>query len=137
MGEAIFECFGNRFYDLELYYSIQKKPLGTGLAVRQATKDFLHKTKRVVILNGDTWFPIDYKTVIDLHVKSKMLLSCICHDDVYAGTFIAETKWLKDLKKKKFEDNFPQSVLIQNWPEGFIDIGTPQGYSRANFTLGV
>ena len=54
--------------DLEVVYSIEPKPLGTGGAIKYALKH-IH-SKIVCIQNGDTFCNVCFQDVIDTHVKS-------------------------------------------------------------------
>lgn len=58
-SEAIREYFGTRYGNLKLYYSVEKEPLGTGGALRQA----LEQTQGpfAFVLNGDTFLQLDYQ----------------------------------------------------------------------------
>jgi D-glycero-alpha-D-manno-heptose 1-phosphate guanylyltransferase len=67
--EAIVGHFGNRYRDAELDYVIEKTPLGTGggllLAAEQIGKD-----ASFLLLNGDTYFAADLKTLIQFSVAN-------------------------------------------------------------------
>lgn len=54
--EVIEEYFKDRFCGLEILYSIEKEPLGTGGAIKQALG--LAKSSPLFVLNGDTYFDI-------------------------------------------------------------------------------
>ncbi len=55
--EVIENFFGNHYLSLELIYSVEKIPLGTGGGIRLAI-DFL-KSDQVFIINGDTFFDVN------------------------------------------------------------------------------
>ena len=57
--EAIREYFGSRHGAVELCYSIEEEPLGTGGALRQALRE-VH-SRYVLALNGDTFLRLDYR----------------------------------------------------------------------------
>jgi D-glycero-alpha-D-manno-heptose 1-phosphate guanylyltransferase len=61
-AEAIQEYFGNAFSGIELAYSLETEPLGTGGAIRLALEQA--KEAQVIVLNGDTY------TDADLHALS-------------------------------------------------------------------
>lgn len=69
--EVIKEYFGTEFDGIELIYSLEEEPLGTGGAIKQA----LDKTmgEEVLIINGDTFFNIDL-TTLSLNKDSGMLI---------------------------------------------------------------
>jgi len=72
-SDTIVKYFGSAFEDIQIEYAIEKKPLGTGGAVKFA----LNKTtaKEILIVNGDTWFPVDLDMFYSAHQKSKSKFS--------------------------------------------------------------
>ena len=72
-SESIAEYFGNSIFNIPLEYVIEGKPLGTGGAVKYA----LQKTKgrNILILNGDTYFPIDLNKLFSFHNKRNSLIT--------------------------------------------------------------
>ena len=63
--EKIIEFFGDSFGGMSVEYAIEKKALGTGGAIKYA----LHWTKNenILVINGDTYFPIDLNSFISFH----------------------------------------------------------------------
>lgn len=57
MAEKVVAHFGDRFAGMELIYEIEKTPLGTGGAVRQALARC--KADHVFVFNGDTFLDIE------------------------------------------------------------------------------
>lgn len=55
--EVISMHFGDSFNGIRLEYVIEEKPLGTGGAVIRSLKST--EEEDVLIVNGDTWFPVD------------------------------------------------------------------------------
>lgn len=72
-AEMIINYFGTSFNDIPLEYTIEEKPLGTGGAILYALKKTT--SNNILIVNGDTYFPIDIKKFYDVHVKNESLLS--------------------------------------------------------------
>lgn len=72
-AEAIKDHFGSRVFEIPLEYVIEEKPLGTGGAVKYA----FQKTngKDVIVLNGDTWFPLDLCRLTGFHSSEDSLLT--------------------------------------------------------------
>ncbi|WP_122894009.1 D-glycero-D-manno-heptose 1-phosphate guanosyltransferase [Arcobacter peruensis] len=70
--ETIKEYFGNNYNSIELIYSVESEPLGTGGAIKTAMK-YINE-KEFFIINGDTYFDVDLK-LLNLHQNSKLLLS--------------------------------------------------------------
>lgn len=54
--------------DLEIIYSIEPKPLGTGGAIKHALQYVCSKV--VCIQNGDTFCKVCFQDVVDAHIKS-------------------------------------------------------------------
>jgi D-glycero-alpha-D-manno-heptose 1-phosphate guanylyltransferase len=66
--EVIREHFGERAFGLELIYSVETTPLGTGGALRDAAK---HVTaKNALIMNGDSYTDVDLNRVAQDHVRT-------------------------------------------------------------------
>lgn len=66
-ADVIRKYFGDSFNSVSLVYAVETKPLGTGGALKYSSglisgSDFL-------IVNGDTWFPIDLDTFWSFHLK--------------------------------------------------------------------
>lgn len=72
-SEIIIEYFGNSFSGISIEYVIEEKPLGTGGAVKFA----LQKStgNEILIINGDTYFPIDLNTFYSFHTGNNHLFS--------------------------------------------------------------
>jgi D-glycero-alpha-D-manno-heptose 1-phosphate guanylyltransferase len=73
MAEKIFDYFGNSFENIKLEYAKEEKPLGTGGAVIKALKST--KEKNILILNGDTWFPVNLNEFYSFHLKNNNIFS--------------------------------------------------------------
>lgn len=71
--ETILEYFGYKFGDMELLYSVEDTPLGTGGAVKLATTQILGD--EFILLNGDSFFGVDLEALNYLHVKKKAEIS--------------------------------------------------------------
>lgn len=67
--EQIKEYFGNSFCDIELLYSVEETPLGTGGAIKKALT--LCTRKDIAVINGDTFFDVDFGCLYDLYRKNE------------------------------------------------------------------
>ena len=69
MGEMIEEYFqdGSAF-GLMISYSYEEEPLGTGGAIRNALPKILEE--EVLVLNADTYFPMDYQGLLCFHQEN-------------------------------------------------------------------
>ena len=70
--ETIKEYFGDKFENIELIYSVEDEPLGTGGAIKKAITQV--KNEKVYIINGDTFFNVDLQS-LELQNDSKLILS--------------------------------------------------------------
>ena len=67
LGEQIREYFGNSYRELEIQYSHETEPLGTGGAIKKAFS--LVQTPHALVLNGDTMFRIDPDLFFQRHIE--------------------------------------------------------------------
>ncbi len=67
--EVISGHFGNQYGALSVQYAIEMEPLGTGGGIRLA----LWKVDglRALVMNGDSLFRLDYRALMDFHLKKK------------------------------------------------------------------
>ena len=72
--EAIRDHFGDRYRDLELRYSVEATPLGTGGAMRLAARE-IDAAAPFFVLNGDTFVELDYRAMLDAHVAARASMS--------------------------------------------------------------
>ena len=64
--EALRAHFGDDYRGLELVYSIEDAPLGTGGAIRLACERVT--ARDVFVVNGDTYLEVDYRAMLRAHV---------------------------------------------------------------------
>lgn len=63
--EVIREYFGEKAFGMELVYSIETSPLGTGGALRQAAEHI--RTETALVMNGDSYTDVDLGRLIRAH----------------------------------------------------------------------
>ncbi|WP_028128648.1 nucleotidyltransferase family protein [Selenomonas sp. AE3005] len=68
MAEVIQQFFGNSYAGMTLLYSVEDEPLGTGGAVKKAMT--LCTGDLVFVLNGDTYFDVDFVEIERQHRKT-------------------------------------------------------------------
>lgn len=61
LGEMIESHYGSSYRDICLQYSLETTPLGTGGAIKNAIINTLHPNNKYLIVNGDTYFPANFK----------------------------------------------------------------------------
>lgn len=95
--------FGSKYKDLYIDYVIEKEPLGTGGAIREALK--LIKTDNLFIINGDTFFNVSLKELFNFHSSKNSLLTISLKKmnkfDRY-GTVIIESDRVIGFKEKSY-----------------------------------
>lgn len=99
--ETIKEYFGNSFENIELVYSVEDEPLGTGGAIKKALT--LCKEEKIFIINGDTFFDVNLQN-LELKSNSKIILS------------------LKSMK------NFDRYGCVETNTEEFVTTFTEKGF---------
>jgi D-glycero-alpha-D-manno-heptose 1-phosphate guanylyltransferase len=67
-SEVIINYFGHNFEGLELVYAHEEAPLGTGGGLKLALS--LAVSSHVMVMNGDTFFDIDYQKLLFLYQKN-------------------------------------------------------------------
>jgi len=91
------------FKNTELKYIIEEEPLGTGGAIKKALSQ-ISDFENIVILNGDTFFNIDYDKLVELHLKTRSDItigSKIIQKPYRYGTMEVENSKVIDFKEKK------------------------------------
>lgn len=66
-SEYITDFFGNSFGSVAIEYVIEEEPLGTGGALKYALQR--SGDENILVMNGDTWFPIDIAAFYTFHIK--------------------------------------------------------------------
>ncbi|MDW7973007.1 MAG: nucleotidyltransferase family protein [Thermodesulfovibrio sp.] len=66
LKEKIIEHFGSNFMGMEIVYSVEEEPLGTGGAILKA-RDLLGEA--FFVLNGDTLFMIDLRELYEFYAR--------------------------------------------------------------------
>jgi len=61
--EIVQKYFRDKYRDMEIEYSIETEPLGTGGAVRQAMS--MISSPYVLVMNGDTYFDVNLRRLYD------------------------------------------------------------------------
>jgi D-glycero-alpha-D-manno-heptose 1-phosphate guanylyltransferase len=102
-NEDIIAFFGNRYREIDLVYSIESEPLGTGGAIMKAAE--LVKNDSFLVLNGDTLFNIDLEDFRKTFKYSNASLSVALKpmtDFERYGSVVIEDKRIISFDEKKF-----------------------------------
>jgi len=102
--EIIKEYFGEKFDNIDLIYSIENEPLGTGGAIKKAL-NYLENDQSYV-LNGDTFFNISLNE-LRLNKNSKIILALkkMQNFDRYGNVKIDKNENIIAFEEKKFTEN--------------------------------
>lgn len=99
--EVIKEYFGNSFDGIELEYSIENEPLGTGGAIKLALEKA--NNKEVFIINGDTFFNIDLSSLkLENKSKGQLSLKTLYNFDRYGCVETGDNNNIISFKEKEF-----------------------------------
>jgi len=103
-SEVIKDYFGNKFENIELIYSIEDEPLGTGGAIKKALNHL--EDKQGYVLNGDTFFNISLNE-LKLFENSKIILTLkkMQNFDRYGNVKLDNSKKIISFEEKKFTEN--------------------------------
>jgi len=112
MGEMIEEYFqdGSAF-GLKIAYSYEEEPLGTGGAIRNALPKILEE--EVLVLNADTYFPMDYQGLLRFHQEND-------------GDFSLATRAIEDISRYGAVRRDPAGRILA-WNEKLGDGGQQPG----------
>lgn len=75
MAEMVKKYYQERVKGCEILFSEEKEPLGTGGAVRNAK--FLIQTDPFLVMNGDSFCPVNLHDFINSHIKKQALASVV------------------------------------------------------------
>lgn len=104
--EVIQAFFGDQYEGIQITYAIEKEPLGTGGAIKLA----LEKTKADIlfVLNGDTYFDLDLKSLAQFHANHKatcsIALKRLNNVDRYGSVELGEDSKVMAFKEKQFRE---------------------------------
>lgn len=103
-SEKIEKYYGSKYDNINIIYSVENEPLGTGGAVKKALE--LSKEKDIFIINGDTFFNIDLLKMKNFHIKMNSYLSLAVKemsDFNRYGSLIIQNNYVKDFEEKKYK----------------------------------
>lgn len=94
MADTVQSHFGTRFRDCAVDYVMESTPLGTGGAIRNALFNCTWVNQRLVVVNGDTWFPVQLDAlIVDADRLGKpvtIAVKRIADNDRYGGIVLDE-----------------------------------------------
>lgn len=80
-AQMIVATIGDTFGTVEIVYSVEDAPLGTGGAIRLALRET--RAADVIVLNGDTFLDVTYREMLDQHCSAgaQLTIACASVDD--------------------------------------------------------
>lgn len=121
--------FKEKYKNIDIIYSDEDIPLGTGGAIKKALT--LTKDEDIFIINGDTFFDIDLKEMYQFHKKNSSKLTLAIKEmekfDRY-GSLILEGNKIIKFEEKKYVDKgcinggiylLNKEILIKEEKESF------------------
>ncbi len=73
LHEKIINYYKNSFNGIEIKYSIEDEPMGTGGGIRLAMQH--SNDTELLVLNGDSFFDVDIKSFYDFHIQQNAQIS--------------------------------------------------------------
>jgi D-glycero-alpha-D-manno-heptose 1-phosphate guanylyltransferase len=118
--EMIYSCYGNKYKNINLVYSLEKEPLGTGGAILSAA-DYI-SSDNFFVINGDTYFNVDLDKFKESFDTSDSVLSValkpLFNFDRY-GTVITNGDRIISFNEKKHCDkgliNGGTYIISKEW----------------------
>ena len=103
--EIIKSHFKEKYKNIDIIYSDEDIPLGTGGAIKKAL--ILAKDENIFIINGDTFFDVDLKEMYQFHKKNSSKLTLAIKGmekfDRYGSLILEEDRIIK-FEEKKYND---------------------------------
>lgn len=100
--EIIKSHFKKKYKNIDIIYSDEDIPLGTGGAIKKAL--ILAKDENIFIINGDTFFDVDLKEMYQFHKKNSSKLTLAIKEmekfDRYGSLILEGDKIIKFEEKK-------------------------------------
>lgn len=101
--EIIQEYFGNSYLGMQILYSIEKEPLGTGGAILEALN--LINSDSCYVLNGDTFFDVNLDRLKLDNSDICVALKPMKNFDRYGSVDIDNNSYISAFNEKKFTSN--------------------------------
>nr|NQU90086.1 NTP transferase domain-containing protein [Bacteroidota bacterium] len=78
LREQIMDHYGDRYKNMHIEYVVEEEPMGTGGGLKLAMEKVTGNT--VYVLNGDTFYHIDYQKFLDIHYAKESKLSIVLRE---------------------------------------------------------
>lgn len=108
MKENIINHFGHKYKDINIDYSIEKDPLLTGGAIKQAAN--MCKDDAFFVINGDTFFDVDLQDMKIQHEQNKDDLTIAVKEmqelDRYGSVVVKDKRILGFNEKERCQNGY-------------------------------
>ncbi len=105
LSDVIINYFGDSYKGIQINYTHEKEPLGTGGAILQALNQT--KTEEILILNGDTMFQVDLNEFYQSHISSKadfsMALKPLTNFERYGVVQLNDSNRVTGFEEKRYQ----------------------------------
>jgi len=159
--DIIKKYFKNSYKNINILYSSENKPLGTGGAIKKALK-ILNTNENILVLNGDTFFNLNIENFYKESIKKTLSIALkpmknfsrygsVLVDEkkvisfkekifindglINTGTYIMKKDTLENIEDDifSFESFLEQQKNVNYYIEDsyFVDIGVPEDYKKA------
>jgi len=128
--------YGSSFHEIPLRYVVEDTPLGTGGAIKKALN--MTNDKEVLILNGDTFFPVELKKICRSYEANNGLVTIalkhMSDSGRYGSIEIDEFKNIVKFVEKQTSKNgyINGGIYILN-TSIFLKFSTPEVFSFEDF----
>lgn len=106
LHEVIISHFGYQYKSIDLTYSIEDDPLGTGGAIQEALEEA--SEDQVFVINGDTFFNVDLGAMMEAHLEHKshftIGLKALEKFDRYGSVQIGDNSRIQAFVEKQPQD---------------------------------
>jgi D-glycero-alpha-D-manno-heptose 1-phosphate guanylyltransferase len=130
-NNQIVSYFGNQFEGIELIYSIENNPLGTGGAIKKSL--LCSSTDNSFIINGDTFFDVDLNQMEKQHLHNQDDMTIAVKEMIdfnRYGSLLIENKRIINFAEKKFiTKGFINAGIYSINNQKFLEINWPEKFS--------
>lgn len=130
--QVIMDYYGDTFRTMELTYSVEEEPLGTGGAIRKALSGV--EAREVLVLNGDTYFALNLDAFYRWHRKKKapvtIALKQMQKYDRYGSVEVDTDGRIRGFTEKEYRESgyINGGVYLLN-REYFLEQPLPEAFS--------
>ncbi len=134
-SETIIDYVNDQYHMLDVQFSIEEEPLGTGGAIKLACE--LATEKNVLILNGDTLFKIDIEKLVAFHNLNRadctLCLKPMQDFDRYGVVELKNDNSISSFKEKQqYQTGLINGGVYALNVAGFLQEALPQKFSFEN-----